>query len=187
MHKINLFNYTPRKKAILWIAFSISVYLWIDYKANFDYQKFFTTTELSEIIISLFIMALISLVGGFIVLLIFNKIVSVLSIASIKVKKIHNQRKTIKKNFNQIIKDSGGYIAISFLYGIANCLLFIGVPLLIVDNLFGTNLTNSFESIIFSGTEIQRIFKVFLLGVPQALYYGWIHDWELPIGNSKEE
>ena len=92
-----MIKFTPKIKAISWLFLSLIVYLGIDYKANFDYGTLLQS-DISEVVLSIGAVILISLVCGFILLLILNRIIEFINTgSSIAVSKAKSLSKSFKK------------------------------------------------------------------------------------------
>jgi len=82
-------------------------------------------------------------------------------------------------NLKKALGTVGFSIIACWMFGLATTFILIGGFLLFIDWIFGLQLANSFEDIIFSGSEIYRHFKVTLTGIPFFLHYAKSKNWEL--------
>jgi ABC-type transport system involved in multi-copper enzyme maturation permease subunit len=101
-----MIKFTPKIKAISWLFLSLIVYLGIDYKANFDYSTLLQS-DISEVVLSIGAVILISLVCGFILLLILNRIIELINTgSSIAVSKTKSLSKSASNLSKKLQKDN---------------------------------------------------------------------------------
>ena len=70
-------------------------------------------------------------------------------------------------------------VVLCWVCGLGTTFIIIGAPLLFIDWILGTQLTNSFENLIFSGSEIYRHFKIALTGIPLFCTYARSKGWQI--------
>lgn len=70
-------------------------------------------------------------------------------------------------------------IILCWICGLCTTLIIITAPLLFIDWILNTQLTNSFENLMLSGSEIYRHFKITLTGIPLFYIYASSKGWQI--------
>jgi len=174
-------KYNPKTKAILWIAISVSIFLWFNYLSYISLVELFKSSDIGEAIISLLIVIFISVILGFIILLIIDKLLSYF--APEKKVKISKQKKYKPSDVSlaYFIKDLPAIVIICFLVGFFNFAIVIGAPLLLIDYIFGLNLLEIFLALFKfeNGNFFMNAIKISILGIPQVYKYGSERNWRI--------
>lgn len=172
-------KYNPRTKAILWIVFSISIFLWFNYLSYISLAELFQTSKFSEALVSLLIVVIISAVLGFLILMGLDKIIGFF----IPIKKISKKINVKEKEDGLVlfIKNTPATIIICVLVGFFNFAFLIGAPLLFIDYILKTTLLDLFISVFHfeEGNVIMNAIKIGILGIPQTYRYGNSRNWNL--------
>ena len=174
-----LMKYNSQTKAILWILFSTSVFLWFNYLSYISLAELFKNSKLSEAILSLFIAIIISLICGFLILLCLDKFIRFFSPEKKISKKINVKGKD--EGLLLFIKNSPATIIICLMVGFFNFAILISAPLMFIDFILKTNLLDLFLSIFHfeEGNFIMNGIKIGILGIPQTYKYGQSRSWNL--------
>ena len=81
-------------------------------------------------------------------------------------------------DFKKAVSTITLFIVICGVWSLATVLIFVGVPLSIIDWLFGSELVLSMENILWTGTSEARLFKTWLCGIPITLIYLKSKNWK---------
>ena len=89
----------------------------------------------------------------------------------------NNEEVDIKKSFSAF----GAIIIICGICGIATSMIVVGVPLLVIDTIIGTDLATKWEDLLWTGSEISRYFKTWLTGITMTLFYLQSKNWKIQL------